>query len=123
MRTAYAYVNENGNYVTEMNDFKVISGGTDHPSPGTTMIGALLNWSVAVLRGFCEKRDISTDGLGIDFEGDYNADEKYYTAMRYKVSLPEDFPEKYESSISRILNACTVGNMMRNLPDIDVEIV
>lgn len=112
---------------TEMDGFlmatepPVAAGGSGQYPPATRMvIAALLNCTFSSLKAFCDKRDIPTDDLRMDFTGNY--DEGVYKDMAFLVTLPKDFPEKYRDGLDRVFATCAVKKIMKNLPEIEVKL-
>lgn len=99
----------------------VAAGGTGQFPPATRMvIAAFLNCSFSTLRSFCEKRNIATEGLSMDFSGHY--EDGVYKEMIFTVNLPDSFDEKYYDSLEKVFAACSVRKIMKNLPDIQIAI-
>ena len=112
---------------TEIEGFTIASGppapeGSESQYPPATrlVIAALLNCTFSNLKVFCEKREIPTEGLAMDFGGEY--EEGIYRDMTFTVHLPQAFPDKYRASLDKIFSACSVKKIMQNLPEIQIEI-
>lgn len=125
--TATTKINSETSVATEIDGYviatepPVAAGGTGLYPPATRMvIAALLNCSFSQVKAFCKKREISTEGLELKFRGEM--DDGIYTDMDFDLVLPEDFPEKYRESISRVFDSCAVKKIMKNLPDINVNL-
>ena len=74
------------------------------------------------IRKFCEARDISTDGISISQDHSSNAEDKFKKAFAIKVTLPEDFPEKYKKPLLASANSCTVKKVIQAMPEFSIEI-
>lgn len=99
----------------------VAAGGTGQYPPATRLaIAALLNCSFSAVRTFCEKREISTEGLQMDFSGSF--EDGVYKEITFALSLPLEFPEKYRNSLGNVLDSCAVKNMVKNLPVIQLSL-
>ncbi len=72
---------------------------------------------------FCNARKLNTDGLGVQLVAEFNPEVKRYTNIKFKLTLPKDFPEKYTKAIIKTVNLCTVKKHITNPPDFEVEIV
>jgi putative redox protein len=71
---------------------------------------------------FCNSRELNTEGLAVRLEAEKDAEKKMYTKVRFILSLPADFPVKYENAIKRAANLCTVKKHIFDPPEFEVAI-
>jgi len=112
---------------TEIDGFKIITeapvaaGGTGRYPPATRLvIAALLNCSFSDVKAFLQARNIPTDGLEMKFLG--TLEEGVYKEIQFVLTLPKDFPGKYLYAIEKAIDSCTVKKIMKNLPEIKLNI-
>jgi len=72
---------------------------------------------------FCNSRKLNTDGLGVNLKAERDPEKKLFTPIRIEISLPTDFPEKYQKAILRTANLCTVKKHVMTAPEFDVVLV
>jgi len=65
---------------------------------------------------FCTTRNINTEGLGVHLKTDWNPEERRFAEVEIKITLPEEFPEKYRNAIVRAADLCSVKKHILNPP-------
>ncbi len=92
------------------------------PEPFTLFLASLASCGGIFALGFCQSRDISTEGLSINME--WEADDKppFAAKATFRVTLPSDFPEKYRPSIVRAIEQCKVKYYIHNPPEFAIEV-
>lgn len=71
---------------------------------------------------FCTTRELNTEGLDVRLQSTFDADEKRYPAIAIDITLPQDFPEKYQKAIWRAANLCTVKKHILTPPDFAITL-
>lgn len=71
--------------------------------------------------GFCQARNISTEGLRIVQDHDFDPKTGKLTRILLKVELPPGFPEKYRDAVLRAAASCTVKKTIESPPEMVVE--
>lgn len=92
------------------------------PEPFTLFLASLASCGGIFALGFCQSRELSTDGLAINME--WEADDKppFAAKVIFRVTLPPDFPEKYRPSIVRAIEQCKVKYYIHNPPEFSIEV-
>jgi ribosomal protein S12 methylthiotransferase accessory factor len=72
---------------------------------------------------FCNSRKLNTEGLGVNLKAERDPEKKLFTPIRIEVTLPVDFPEKYQKAILRTANLCTVKKHIVTAPEFDVVLI
>ncbi len=72
---------------------------------------------------FCNSRKLNTEGLGVNLKAERDPEKKLFTPIRIEVTLPQEFPEKYQKAILRTANLCTVKKHIITAPEFDVVLV
>jgi ribosomal protein S12 methylthiotransferase accessory factor len=76
------------------------------------------------MRKFCQQREISTEGLKV-VQNNENicADDHYKKKITLEVTLPDNFPKKYNKAILAAANTCTVKKVIQALPEFEISII
>ena len=69
---------------------------------------------------FCTTRDLNTEGLEVHLEADRDEERKLFSPIRILLTLPREFPDKYQSAILRAANLCTVKKHIVDPPVFEV---
>lgn len=93
------------------------------PTPSQLFLVSLATCAGLYAQGFCKSRELSTEGLGVSMSCEFDEKVKRYTKMQYDVTLPKDFPEKYQKSILRAINMCFVKKHLEHPPEFSSRIV
>jgi ribosomal protein S12 methylthiotransferase accessory factor len=73
--------------------------------------------------GFCEARDIPTDGIRILQDHVFDEKTGRLVEVKLKVVVPESFPEKYCKAVARVAGLCTVKKVIQNPPEFRIDTV
>ena len=71
---------------------------------------------------FCQERGLSTVGLRLTLDPIREDDTKRVTLVRIDVELPAGFPEKYRSSIERVIDLCAVKKLVMEPPRFELHV-
>lgn len=99
--------------------------GGDNAAPSPFILFAS---SIATCAGyfaikFCNTRKLDTTGMKITMNYDWDREQKRYPKMTLELTLPENFPEKYNSAILRAVDQCVVKQHILNPPEFDIQLV
>ena len=72
---------------------------------------------------FCRTRDIATDGMKLKMNYDWDKEKKRYAKMTMQLTLPDNFPAKYQTPLLRALDQCLVMEHIHNPPEFETSIV
>lgn len=93
-------------------------GGEDTaPSPFDLFLVSLAACAAYYAQGFCEKRDIDTSGMALTLHGEYDEAARRYPRLETVLTLPPDFPAKYENAVLKAMEACFVKKHIVNPPE------
>ena len=92
-------------------------GGDSAPNPFQLFLASLATCAGFYAMAFCEKRKISTQGLGLTLDYDWDKKEGRVVRMSFVIDLPRGFPEKYHKALVRAVDACTVKKHLVNPPE------
>ena len=112
-----------GEFVIATDQPEKAGGDGSAPTP-FTLFGA----SIATCAGFfavkfCRTRNISTDGMKLRMEYDWDKEKKRYPKMILQLTLPIDFPEKYHDAILRAMDQCVVKEHIHNPPEFVISLI
>lgn len=109
---------------TVKTDQPLASGGDNSaPSPFALFLASLANCAGIYALRFCQSKDISTEGLRLEMDGERDSETGLYSKITFQLTLPEGFPSKYEKPIVRAMSQCTVKKHLANPPEIDIDIL
>ena len=103
-------------------DQAVDSGGdASAPEPYDYFLASLATCAGIYVLGFCQKRDISTDGISLRQSWERDEKERRLTNVRISIEVPSDFPEKYHRALVRAASQCSVKKTLEAPPEFVVE--
>ena len=104
-------------------DFKVATdqpaddGGTDTaPTPFDLFLASLATCAGYYVTAFCQERQIATDGITLKMTSDWNEKARLVENIDMRISLPDDFPDKYRRAVIRAAGMCTVKRHLEKPP-------
>lgn len=96
-------------------------GDNSAPTPFEIFLASLASCTGITVLSFCHNKGIDTEGLEIDVDvekdGDGNA-----TKVVTKITMPNDFPKKYEGAIEHIAATCKVKRHIDNPPKFEIVV-
>ncbi len=97
-------------------------GGDDTaPTPSDLFLASLSICAGLYAYGFCESRKIDTSRLRIRTTCHYDEDRKRYTRISTDMTLPPEFPERYQKALVRSMDACFVKKHLHHPPVFEIE--
>lgn len=101
-----------------------VGGKAEHPEPFAYFLASMPLCAAFYMRKFCQQRDINTDGLKIvQHSENVSEDDHYKKKITLEVTLPDNFPKKYNKAILAAANTCTVKKVIQAMPEFDITIV
>ena len=92
------------------------------PSPYDLFLSSVATCAGFYALRFCRQRQLATEGLGIELDIERHPDTRRLETIRMKLSLPTDFPEKYQRAIMRSIDQCSVKKALTDPPDIELAL-
>jgi putative redox protein len=86
------------------------------PNPFQLFLAALAACAGYYAMDFCQSRELSSEGMSVKMDCEFDAEDKLYKKMNIELTLPKDFPPKYQEAIVRAVNNCTVKKHIINAP-------
>jgi ribosomal protein S12 methylthiotransferase accessory factor len=106
---------------TVFTDQSVQAGGeASAPTPFSLFLASLGTCAGIYIKGFCDQRGITADGILIEMDDVYDPVKKMITKFIMKINVPADFPTQYDEAIIRSASLCAVKRHLH--PDIENEI-
>jgi ribosomal protein S12 methylthiotransferase accessory factor len=91
-------------------------------APFDLFLASLATCAGLYVLGFCQARDISTDGLGLRQHVEVDPATKLPSRIRLELSLPASFPVKYRDAVVRAAEGCKVKKTIATAPTIEVAL-
>jgi len=87
------------------------------PAPFDLFLVSIATCSAYYALGFSEKRGIPTAGMSLALHAEYDEAAKRYPRLEMVLTLPPEFPEKYENAVLKAMQACFVKKHIVNPPE------
>jgi ribosomal protein S12 methylthiotransferase accessory factor len=92
------------------------------PSPFEHFLASIGTCAGIFVLGFCQKRDITTEGITLTQRMEYVPADKGMKLgkIAININLPAGFPEKYKDAIVRVADQCAVKKTIMEPPEFEV---
>ena len=90
------------------------------PEPFELFLASIATCAGIYALGFCQTRDISTEGLGLTMSCEKDLEAKLYRKISLNLTLPEGFPAEHEAAIKRAMDLCAVKKHLMNAPEFEI---
>jgi ribosomal protein S12 methylthiotransferase accessory factor len=97
-------------------------GEASAPAPFDLFLASLATCAGIYAWNFCESRKLSTEGMDLRMECISDDKKKMIVKIIFRLTLPDDFPEKYRSGIVRAMELCAVKRHMQDPPNFSIEL-
>ena len=105
-------------------DQPVANGGDDSaPSPFELFLASIGTCAGIYVVGFCQKRNIPTEGIRIRQRTDVDPETGALTRVHIEIEVPPSFPERYRDALVRVADQCTVKRTIQAQPAFEVRTV
>ncbi len=110
-----------GGLTVHTDQLKENGGDGTAPEPFELFLASIATCAGIYALEFCQARELSTDGMQITMQCDF--DEKKTTCRKMHISLrvPDHFPDKYKRPIVRVMDKCSVKRNILNPPEFSIE--
>lgn len=92
------------------------------PTPSQLFLASIASCAGYYALVFCQKRDIDTQGMGLEMRLAKDDTTKLIRTMTLVLTLPDAFPEKYRPAILKAMDACWVKKHLVDPPRIEMVI-
>lgn len=110
---------KDGDFLIKTDQSQDNGGEGSAPEPFALFLASLTACAGIYAKVFCDARSLNSDGLKVTQETTVNKERKMLETITLTLSVGADFPEKYEGSILKSMNSCTVKRHLH--PDIRIE--
>lgn len=97
-----------------------LGGEASAPAPFDLFLASIATCAGIYALGFCQARQISTEGLRLIQHVDYDESTHLPSKITLSVQLPPEFPEKYRASILRAVEGCKVKKTIALQPSFNI---
>jgi putative redox protein len=105
-------------------DQPVDNGGEDRaPSPYQLFLASLATCAGIFVQGFCAKRELSTEGVGLVLRTATDAETGTLARVTIDIEVPPEFPEKYRDALVRVVDGCSVKRAIQAQPAFETRTV
>ncbi len=112
-----------GNFTIETDQSKKDGGDETAPAPYQLFLASIATCAGAYIISFCKSRNIPYDGIELEQKMIYDTVNRKMGKIKIDVKLPEDFPEKYRTSVIKAAESCAVKKTILNPPEFQIDIV
>jgi putative redox protein len=95
-------------------------GSNSAPAPFELFLASIGTCAGIYIKSFCDKRQISTDGIKIIQTMEYDTEKKLASVFKLDILLPAGFPEKYTEAVINAAELCLVKKTINNQPEFKV---
>jgi putative redox protein len=97
-------------------------GAAPAPPPLFLFLGSIATCAGIYALGFCQSRDLSTQGLGLTMDWDWDPRRPGSASAVLHLRLPEGFPERYREGIVKAMELCAVKKNIETPPEFRIEV-
>ncbi len=109
--------------MTVHTDQAVQDGGEGSaPAPFDYYFVALATCSGITAKAYCDRNHISSDGLAVVLESDWDGSTHRYDRITTKITLPHNFPEEHRERFYKRVDACVVKKHIIKAPTFVLEL-
>ena len=116
------YADFNG--FTVQTDQPIYGGGEGTaPAPFDMFLASLATCAGIYVKGFCDSRGISAEGITLEQELDYDRSRGRISKIYLDIKVPESFPEQYYDALVRSASQCAVKKTLQDPPEFEIKTV
>ena len=112
-----------GKFTVNTDQSKEGGGDETAPEPFAYFLASLATCAGIYVIGFCQKRDIPTDGIRLLQEHTFDEKTGKLTGIQLRIEVPPSFPEQYRPALERVASKCTVKKVIESPPEFDIRAV
>jgi len=112
-----------GDRVVKTDQSPAHGGAGSEPEPFELFLASLATCAGVYVLGFCQAREIPTEGIEITQHHEFDAETHRLTKVRIDISVPAGFPEKYVPALERVAAKCTVKRVIQEAPTFEIAAV
>jgi ribosomal protein S12 methylthiotransferase accessory factor len=93
------------------------------PQPFDLFLASIATCAGIYVKGFCDSRDIPTQGLGLDMHIEPDPATHRIGKLTLEIRLPAGFPEKHREAVIRAADLCAVKKHIKEPPAFEIRTV
>lgn len=106
-----------------LTDQPIEDGGSGvAPSPYDLFLGSVATCAGYYALRFCQQRQLDTTGLAVALDIKRHPETRRLETIQMAMTLPKDFPEKYQQAILRSVGQCSVKKALTDPPAIELTL-
>jgi putative redox protein len=91
------------------------------PQPFDLFLASIATCAGIYVKGFCDSRGLSTEGLGLEMEIVKDQAAHRVGRLVITIQLPKDFPEKHREAVIRAAELCAVKKHIFEPPAFEIR--
>lgn len=95
-------------------------GEGSEPEPYTVFLSSLATCAGIYALGFCQARDLPTEGLEVVQQHQFDPDTHKLSKVTIELTIPSTMPEKYHKALLRAVDLCAVKRTILEPPQFEV---
>ena len=112
-----------GDYTVRTDQPVKDGGGGTAPSPSDLFLASIAACVGYYVLDFCLERKIPTAEIGVLMRTHKNEEKKLMDRIELEITLPPEFPDKYEKAVVRAAELCWVKKHIQNAPAFETRVV
>jgi ribosomal protein S12 methylthiotransferase accessory factor len=97
-------------------------GEASAPPPFYLFLGSIATCAGIYALGFCQSRNLSTEGLALSMDWDWDPKRPGPAKALLRLHLPQGFPEHYRDGIVKAMELCAVKKNIETPPEFRIEV-
>jgi putative redox protein len=97
-------------------------GEGEYPEPFTLFLAALGTCAGIYVRGFCDQRALSTEGITLTQEQQFDPVKRIIGRVDISINVPADFTDKYDNALIQVAGLCAVKKHLREDIELNVSV-
>jgi len=98
-------------------------GGGTAPDPFELFFASIATCVGYYAMNFCLERNIPIGDLVVKMRTERDEEKKMTSKIAFDITLPANFPAKYQAALIRSVGLCTVKKHMQNPPEFETNII
>lgn len=112
-----------GDFLVETDQSVKSGGDASAPSPFDLFLSSMAACAGIYALNFCQKRELPTEGLGLSMLWERDEKQPLSAKVKFRLTLPGGFPEKYREGIVRAMGLCAVKKHIQSPPEFSTEVI
>ncbi len=101
-------------YIIHTDQPKEGGGDATAPAPFEHFLASIGTCAGIYIKGFCDSRGLSTDGIEIEEKIEYDPIRQRIGKLMLEIQVPPEFPEKYRDALVHTANLCAVKKYIQD---------